>query len=78
MCFRPLVGLGILSYSAYLVHQPINGFMHALFLKHYPVLFDMQTLGITALSLLLTLVVSFVLYKLVEQPMIRWGRRSKY
>ncbi|TGQ64945.1 MAG: acyltransferase [Mesorhizobium sp.] len=64
--FAPLVWVGLISYSLYLVHWPINSFVHYLSLK---------TIGVP--TILAMTVASFALaafsWKYVEQPFRRKG-----
>ncbi|GAA2168195.1 peptidoglycan/LPS O-acetylase OafA/YrhL [Humibacillus xanthopallidus] len=65
--WKPIAFLGVLSYSMYLCHRLI-----LMLVAKY------LTLGIwgtAAVSLVLTIGVSYLIYRLVEQPMLRLGRR---
>lgn len=58
---RPFVGVGLISYSAYLWHQPLFAFARAYTMTHPPM---MLSLGLVAL----TLVLAWTSWKFVEQP----------
>lgn len=58
---RLLVGIGLVSYSAYLWHQPIFAFLRHAGLGHHAIL---SALALSAASILL----AYVSWRLVEQP----------
>jgi len=61
LAWRPLVGLGLISYSAYLWHQPLFAFTkHAL-------LADLPT-GLAIVLCALTLVLAMLSWRYIEQP----------
>jgi peptidoglycan/LPS O-acetylase OafA/YrhL len=64
--FPPLVGLGLISYSAYLWHQPLFAFARLASLNHPP---DLTMLALIIISIAL----AFLSWKYVEQPF-----RNKY
>ncbi|WOE75292.1 acyltransferase family protein [Alterisphingorhabdus coralli] len=61
LSFRPLVAIGLISYGAYLWHQPILAYYRIKSFHH-----DTVTL---CLLLLLSLVLAWISYYLVERPM---------
>ncbi len=63
---RPLVGIGLISYSAYLWHQPLFAFARLRMIDHPPTAF---MAGLAVLSLAL----AWVTWALVEQPFRRRG-----
>ncbi|MCX7062349.1 MAG: acyltransferase [Gammaproteobacteria bacterium] len=67
---RPLVWLGGVSYSVYLSHQLILGFVQ----RQWPEHNELATLLITAA---LTLALAEALRRLVEQPLAGWRRRLR-
>ena len=58
---RLLVGVGLISYSAYLWHQPIFAFLH-----HRSI--DEPTVGLLLTLIALTFALSWVSWRFVEQP----------
>ena len=65
--WRPLAFLGVLSYSLYLTHRAV------LFLvaEHT----SLSLWWVAGISLVIGLVVSYVVYRFIEKPMIRVGKR---
>ena len=66
--WRPLVWLGRVSYTVYLSHQLILGFVQRL----WPLHDGLRTLTITAV---LTLLLAAAMQRWIEQPSARWRRR---
>lgn len=66
--FRPLVAIGVISYSLYLLHQPILAF------ARHGLLAEPDTPTLTVL-LLVMLGLSYASYRLIEQP---FRRRSRF
>ncbi|MGB3722479.1 MAG: acyltransferase family protein [Pacificimonas sp.] len=74
LSLRPLVLIGLASYSAYLWHQPVLVFM-----RHY--LLGELTVPWMALGIGLTALLSFLSYRYVETPFrhrARFGRRAVF
>ncbi len=71
--WRPLQFLGTISYSLYLLHNPLTG---ATFNLSYRVLPHTLwgELASFVLVLMVCLLVSYLAYRLVEKPSIRWSR----
>ena len=67
LCWRPMVWIGLVSYSAYLWHQPVFAFARAWSLEEPPVAL---LLSLVALILLL----SWITWRFVEQPFRGRGR----
>ncbi len=70
--------LGQLSFGIYLFHMPINGLLHGLVLGGKPDIATPAQLAVTTAALALTIAVALVLNRLVEQPMIAFGRRFRF
>jgi len=70
---RPFVGIGLISYSAYLWHQPLLAFARLLDAdKHYAAEVKLALIGVT-------LVLAWLTWRFVEQPFRRrdaFGRKS--
>jgi hypothetical protein len=64
--WRPLVGIGLISYSAYLWHQPLFAFARLRMIDHPPDL-------VMVMLALLSLGLAVVTWALVEQPFRRRG-----
>lgn len=70
--WRPLAGVGLISYSIYLVHEPFVKELYTWFPgKQGLDAFVTYSIGFTALMVLL----GYVFYRLIERPTILWGRR---
>lgn len=70
LCARPMLGLGLISYSAYLYHQPIFAFVRIARLSEPPL----------TLMLILTvpvLILARLSWRLIEQP-FRDGKRIRF
>lgn len=75
---RALVWLGVRSYSIYLLHQGISGFIHGLFHHPGPVIYGWQDALVMLSALGITLVLAALSYRFIEQPCMRFGRKFKY
>lgn len=73
-----LVWLGLRSYALYLLHQPVSGLLHYWILKEDPVLDSAAALGVTVLALGVSLLLCEVSYRVLEQPILKWGHRFRY
>ncbi|MFC1848618.1 acyltransferase family protein [candidate division CSSED10-310 bacterium] len=73
-----LVWFGLRSYGIYLYHFTVCGLMHALFFNSPPMLKDWERAGVTLLSLVATLAISDLSFRLIEKPIIAYGHRFKY
>jgi len=61
LSLKPFVGIGLISYSAYLLHQPIFAFV-----RIYR--FDNIHTGIYSQAILATLIGAFVIWRYIERP----------
>jgi peptidoglycan/LPS O-acetylase OafA/YrhL len=74
--WRPLAGLGAISYSLYLLHVPIGGrivnlgtrFAHSLLAQSV----------VLAAAVVCSCVAAYALYRIVEAPAQRWSSRFRY
>ena len=71
-----LGALGALSYTLYLVHQPINGLLHGLILGARPDVGSVAGVGVTVFAIALSFAVASLSYRLVEAPILAWARRA--
>ena len=70
--WRPLAGVGLISYSLYLIHEPLVKELYTWFPARqgwdafitYSVVFTLLMVG-----------AGYVFYRLVERPAIQWGRK---
>lgn len=70
--------LGLISYGVYLFHQFISGILHAVILNQQPRLSNWADIGVTTLTLALSLLVGYILHVIIEKPLINFGHRFKY
>lgn len=73
LCAAPLVGIGLISYSAYLWHQPLFAFARLLDAEHAPAILQMLALSVLAFFL------AWMSWKFVERPFrskSAFGRRT--
>ena len=76
---RPaLMWLGVRSYSIYLFHEVISGLVHGRLRGARPGLAEWPDALVTISALLLTLGLSELSYRFIEQPFIRFGHGFKY
>ena len=61
LAWRPLVGLGLISYSAYLWHQPLFAFTKLALLSEIPV-------GLATVLCAMTIVLACLSWRYIEQP----------
>ncbi|NBX77005.1 MAG: acyltransferase, partial [Proteobacteria bacterium] len=61
LCSRPLVGIGLISYSGYLWHQPIFAFARHMLLRE-------PSTEAYVLLIILNFILSFFSWKFIEQP----------
>ncbi len=76
--FRPLMGLGVISYAVYLYHKVVNGVCHAWFLNQRPSLNQPVDYYVTFLALILTLFISLLSWHFFEKPILSLGRAVKF
>lgn len=74
--WRPLVWLGAVSYSLYLVHVPIGGRVVNLLQRFADG--AVGQIAVLAAAVIVSLVATYVLYLLVERPAQRWSSRLRY
>jgi peptidoglycan/LPS O-acetylase OafA/YrhL len=72
-----LVFLGVRSYGIYLLHEGVNGVVHALLLGAPPRL-DLPGALVTLASLALTLLLATLSYRYLERPILDWGHRAAW
>lgn len=65
LSYRPFVGIGLISYSAYLWHQPLFAFARILDTEQHPSTWEMLLLA------LLSLILAWLSWRFVEQPFRR-------
>jgi peptidoglycan/LPS O-acetylase OafA/YrhL len=66
-----LAGIGLISYAMYLFHGPVNAAVY----RALPLTGQASDLAIMLICIGLTLVLSWLIYRLLERPMIQLGRR---
>lgn len=76
--WKSLMWIGTLSYSLYLFHYFILGLAHSAFGNSWIGIRSWTDVGITILALLITVLISWLVYQNVEKPMVRWGRKFIY
>lgn len=73
-----LTWIGLRSYAIYLLHQPVNGCLHAIFNHSSPIINSFYTGSITICALLLTFLIAELSFKFFEKPILRYAHRFKY
>jgi peptidoglycan/LPS O-acetylase OafA/YrhL len=64
--------LGVISYCAYLIHEPVRRTLFLLLrLGKNPVITNLKTLMVTVAALFVTLAIAQVSWLLLEKPLIR-------
>tara|TARA_B110000503_G_scaffold32101_2_gene52079 strand:- start:14754 stop:15884 length:1131 start_codon:yes stop_codon:yes gene_type:complete len=68
------VWLGAISYSLYLLHPIASQLLRTVIKNYFPDYVDLH-LGVTLfLGIIFSIVISAIVYHLIEKPSIRWGR----
>jgi len=76
---RMLVWVGTISYSLYLFHYLILGIFHQAIGNYGGVgINNKKDLVISIAAFATSILFSFSVYKLLESPMVKWGKRLKY
>jgi|ERR1017187_5632891 peptidoglycan/LPS O-acetylase OafA/YrhL len=73
-----LRNLGIISYSVYLMHVPINILMHGLILGKEVYIANFSDIVVTFVALGVTLLLAVFSWRFFEKPIIRWGHSFSY
>lgn len=73
-----LRNIGNMSFAIYLTHMPILWLAHGIVLDEKPSLLTISGFGVTLFALPLTGMVSWVLTKVVEEPITAVGRRFRW
>ncbi len=73
----PLVRLGTIAYSVYLLHQGVNSLVFLAFFKSEPVITGYRMLAAPALSLAIVVALAIASWVVIERPLIRRAR-AKY
>jgi peptidoglycan/LPS O-acetylase OafA/YrhL len=73
----PLVRLGTIAYSVYLLHQGVNSLLFLAIFKGEPLITGYRTLATPALSLAVVVALASASWVLIERPLIRRAR-AKY
>ena len=70
--------IGTISYSLYLFHFLILGLAYHICGKNGIGIHSRVDILITICAFAGALGISYLVYKALEQPMVKWGKRSKY
>jgi peptidoglycan/LPS O-acetylase OafA/YrhL len=76
--FRWLCRLGTVAYGIYLIHQPVQYLLFAIFLRRGAAITGTASFLVAVAALPLTFVLAFLSWRYFEQPLIRMGRRSTF
>jgi peptidoglycan/LPS O-acetylase OafA/YrhL len=76
--FRPLRGIGIISYFIYLFHMPIAGILHFLYHGQIPNHYSSAGIIATLCALVVLFSSAFLSWRIFEQPLINLGRKHQY
>lgn len=75
--FKPLMFLGMISYSLYLVHTPLGTDSLIQFLQNY-ITSDTGRIWLMILSLPVVIGIAWVYYQLIEKRALTWSRKIFY
>ena len=75
---RLLVGFGIISYAAYVFHQPMLGVVFGIFRGYLPRVTSVPDTGLTALALGLTVGLACFSWWYFEKPLLKRGHTYRY
>ncbi|MGH8529177.1 MAG: acyltransferase family protein [Nevskiales bacterium] len=70
--------MGVLSYCVYIIHQGVDGMVHALILGQEPKLQNLTDLAVAAVALTVTFVLASLSWKYFEKPIINLGYSYRY
>lgn len=76
--FRPLRGLGRVSYFVYLFHLIFLGLSHILILNQTPQNMNLLCGIVTIFALITTLTLATISWFIIEKPFIKYGHRTEY
>ena len=71
-----LVRLGTIAYGVYMIHMGANAIAHALAFGRIPAIHGWDSVGVTFLALLGTLLVAALSWKVMEEPLVRHARKA--
>jgi len=71
-----LVGLGSIAYAVYLFHQGVSYLWHAVVFAKPPRVDSWQTLGVTLVALLSTIVLAMLSWRFIEAPLVDRAHRT--
>jgi peptidoglycan/LPS O-acetylase OafA/YrhL len=74
-----LVWIGAISYSLYLFHYLILGIFHHLTGNKTGIgIYNINDLVISVIALIVSILFSWLVFKVLETPLVNWGKRFKY
>jgi len=69
---------GQISYALYLVHQPISGLLHGLLLNSVPDIATPAQIGVTLVSVVVSIGVAAASWKWLESPILAWAQNYRF
>jgi len=75
---RTLRFFGHISYSVYLTHLAVLGLMHGLILGTAPDIGSPAQIAVTTAAFPVTVLLSWIMTKALEEPITEWGRRHRW
>jgi len=77
--WKPLMGLGTISYAVYLFHPAISYLLHDGILHRFPAFDEWHSIAITGLAVATTVSLAMLSWVAMEGPLTRWAhRRFRY
>ena len=73
-----LCNIGSISYGLYLIHQPIAGLMHGIFLNERPDVGSISQILVTIGAFVVSICVATISWKMLERPLIQFGHMWQY
>ena len=73
-----LVWMGTISYTVYLLHQPVSGLIHGVFRGMAPSVSDLGGVAAVSGALGATLLLAHLSWRFIESPLLSLARRKKY
>lgn len=70
--------LGRVSYCVYIIHLAVNVFVHSALRRASPATSDARGAAVTILAAIVTYVIAWTSWKLLEGPLVRLGHSFKY
>lgn len=76
--FRPLCRMGIIAYGLYLIHYPLQVWLHLWWFGSPPNIMGLERAVLTFVSFVLVVLLAELSWRFLEKPIVRLGHRLRY